>query len=76
MFYVYKTSRRKYPHNWEFVSSFDRVEDAEKAAIDLCPKGQDITKESGFGTDNAFFGSALSDKWSAMILDHMDENYR
>jgi hypothetical protein len=65
---VYKAlkSGRRFK-NWEFHSSHETIDDAEKAARDLCPTGEEIETEPGRDIDRGFFGSVLSDSWSAMI---------
>lgn len=54
--------------NWELHSSHADLAKAEDAARSLCPKGQEIETEPGRGDlKHGFFGSKLSDTWSARI---------
>lgn len=68
IYYVYKASRdgRRFK-NWEYHSEFEDLSAAERAARDLCPKGEAIETEPGHGLDRAFFGSQISENWCAQI---------
>lgn len=66
MYYVYRASSG-YPTRWSLASTHETEAEAVEAARLLCPKGAEIYTEPGRGLNMGFFGSARSDKWSAMV---------